>query len=65
MPFPVWGLLGVFTTTFIAPFIGVNAVEPVALALPQDIQYDEYAAEQLSAAAFSSDPQHYNELIEG
>ena len=56
MTIPVWGLLGVFTSTFVAPF--VSAVAPIPLALPQTVRYDEYIANQIARAEFSSDPQH-------
>ena len=56
MTIPVWGLLGVFTSTFVAPF--VNAVTPIPLPLPQEIRYDEYIANQIARAEFSTDPQH-------
>ena len=56
MTIPVWGLLGVFTSTFVAPF--VSAVTPISLALPQTVRYDEYIASQIARAEFSSDPQH-------
>ncbi|MBI4021860.1 MAG: DUF11 domain-containing protein, partial [Candidatus Andersenbacteria bacterium] len=56
MALPVWELLGVFTAAFSSLF--VQAASPPALALPQDIQYNEYVAQLVSNAAFSSDPQH-------
>lgn len=60
MTIPVWGLLGIFTTTFVAPF--VSAVTPVSLALPQEIEFDDYIANQIAEARFSSDPKHLLEI---
>ena len=53
MMLPLWGLFGVFTV-LVAPL--TQAASPVSPALPQDIQYNEYVADQLDNAAFSNDP---------